>query len=564
MLVYGTPSKIWNGTMEERKMKRSNFQILSSLIGFVGDMKWIVIMAILMGVAGFMAAILIPVLGGYGILKILANESWQPILWTMVFCAFMRGVLRYAEQASNHYIAFKLLAHIRDVIFRKLRALAPAKLETKEKGNLISLITSDVELLEVFYAHTISPVCIAFLVSLICVLWQGSLHFSLALLALIAYGTIGGLLPYFLSKSTMSAGRNYREKSAMINARMLEGVRGIQDLLQFGSADVYKEGLIDKTRGHAKEEKKIKQQMGLGLSMSNALILFFSVLMFLWSYWLYQNGFVSYEALLISPLLQISSFGPVIALSNLGTGLAPTLGAGNRLLDLLEEEAVVEEVKTGTKPSFDRLEADGVDFGYGKDLVLQDFSLKIPQGKVLGIRGASGCGKSTLLKLLMRFWDVERGKILVDGKKIQTIQTSALRDHQSCVSQETHLFHDTIEKNISFVKEGASREEIEEACRKANIHDFILSLPQGYSTLVQELGSSLSGGEKQRIGLARAFLSGAKVLFLDEPTSNLDSLNEAIILKSIDDSKHGKTIILVSHRESTLQNCDLRLEMGKA
>lgn len=544
-------------------MKRSNLQILSKLIVFVKPMVGIMCIAILMGIVGFMAAILIPVLGAEGISLIMNGQTIHKIVIAMVLCAVLRGVLRYAEQACNHYIAFKLLANIRDIIFKKLRELSYAKLEVKEKGNLISLITSDVELLEVFYAHTISPICIAFFVSLICVIWQMTMNPWLGLVALVAYVMVGIIIPLVLSKQSSEAGRNFRQESGEQMAYVLESVRGLKELMWFDDAKKREEGMLSKTRSLAKREKKIKEVMAFGLSSTNIAVIFFSVVMFVVANTLFQQGIVSQHAVLVAPILMISSFGPVIALSNLGTGLAQTLGAGNRLLDLLDEEAMIQEVNDGKEVAFDQIDVDRISFAYENEEVLKDFSLEIPKNKILGIQGKSGCGKSTLLKLLMRMWDVNEGKIDIDQENIKTIDTHNLRSHESLVSQETMLFHDSIAANLRIAKQDASDEELMEACKKANIHEFIMTLPQGYNTKIAELGSSVSGGEKQRLGLARAFLHDGNFLLLDEPTSNLDSLNEGAVLKAVDDHKEGKTIVLVSHRGSSLQFADEILKMEK-
>lgn len=540
-------------------MKRNNLQILSRLIVFVKPMIGIMIVAVLMGVAGFMAAILIPVLGAYGIYNVRTGQPLTMIVAAMILCAILRGVLRYAEQACNHYIAFKLLAHIRDIIFGKLRELSFAKLEVKDKGNLISLITSDVELLEVFYAHTISPVCIALIVSVICIVWQWSMDWKLGVCALAAYMSVGIGIPYVLSKRSSAPGRELRKESGEQMAFVLESVRGLKELMWFHGVQKREEEILKKTKALAQKEKRVKEVMAQGMSLTNAAVIVFTVIIFVLAIHTSDRQY----AVLISPILMISSFGPVIALSNLGTGLAQTLGAGNRLLDLLEEKVTVEEVTNGKNTGFDDLQAEGIDFAYDQEQVLKDFSLQIPQNRILGIQGKSGCGKSTLLKLLMRMWDVDAGKITIDGENIKNINTHSIRSHESLVSQETMLFHDSIAANLRIAKADAADEELVEACKKANIHDFIMTLPQGYDTRVAELGSSVSGGEKQRIGLARAFLHDGNVLLLDEPTSNLDSLNEGAILKAVDDHKKGKTIILISHRASSLQFADQIVKMTK-
>lgn len=472
-------------------------------------------------------------------------------------CALLRGILRYAEQACNHYIAFKLLARIRDQVFGALRKLCPAKLEVKDKGSLISLITSDIELLEVFYAHTISPICIAFITSLVCVSIQVQFGWIYGLYSLFAYIVVGVVLPVLISKQSRQIGVEYRKEAANLNSYVLESMRGLKESMQYMDTNRRLEGLNKQTSSLAKREKKLKYFQAKTISLTNFCVVLLSLGLCLIH--LYLNS--SMDSMIVSSVLQISSFGPVIALANLGSTLSQTIGAGQRVISLLDETPMVEEVKNGKETNFKMVDVSSVDFAYEEEQILKDMNLSIQENEVIGIQGKSGSGKSTLLKLLMRFWDVSKGNILVDDLNIQSLNTSNLRKNEGYVTQETILFHDTIENNIRVAKENASEEEIQSACKKANIHEYIQSLPNGYKTMVEELGSSLSGGERQRIGLARMFLHDAKLVLLDEPTSNLDSLNEGVILKSIYEERKDKTIIFVSHRESTLSHCDRIIHM---
>lgn len=472
-------------------------------------------------------------------------------------CALLRGILRYAEQACNHYIAFKLLARIRDQVFGALRKLCPAKLEVKDKGSLISLITSDIELLEMFYAHTISPICIAFITSLVCVSIQVQFGWIYGLYSLFAYIVVGVVLPVLISKQSRQIGVEYRKEAANLNSYVLESMRGLKESMQYMDTNRRLEGLNKQTSSLAKREKKLKYFQAKTISLTNFCVVLLSLGLCLIH--LYLNS--SMDSMIVSSVLQISSFGPVIALANLGSTLSQTIGAGQRVISLLDETPMVEEVNNGKETDFKMVDVSSVDFAYEEEQILKDMNLSIQENEVIGIQGKSGSGKSTLLKLLMRFWDVSKGNILVDDLNIQSLNTSNLRKNEGYVTQETILFHDTIENNIRVAKENASEEEIQSACKKANIHEYIQSLPNGYKTMVEELGSSLSGGERQRIGLARMFLHDAKLVLLDEPTSNLDSLNEGVILKSIYEERKDKTIIFVSHRESTLSHCDRIIHM---
>lgn len=538
----------------------STVQIFSRLIKLVFPLTVYMICAILMGVAGFLCAIFIPVLSSMALVSLLGYQtllSVHIIIILLFVCALLRGILRYAEQACNHYIAFKLLARIRDQVFGTLRKLCPAKLEVKDKGSLISLITSDIELLEVFYAHTISPICIAFITSLVCVSIQVQFGWIYGLYSLFAYIVVGVVLPVLISKQSRQIGVEYRKEAANLNSYVLESMRGLKESMQYMDTNRRLEGLNKQTSSLAKREKKLKYFQAKTISLTNFCVVLLSLGLCLIH--LYLNS--SMDSMIVSSVLQISSFGPVIALANLGSTLSQTIGAGQRVISLLDETPMVEEVKNGKETNFKMVDVSSVDFAYEEEQILKDMNLSIQENEVIGIQGKSGSGKSTLLKLLMRFWDVSKGNILVDDLNIQSLNTSNLRKNEGYVTQETILFHDTIENNIRVAKENASEEEIQSACKKANIHEYIQSLPNGYKTMVEELGSSLSGGERQRIGLARMFLHDAKLVLLDEPTSNLDSLNEGVILKSIYEERKDKTIIFVSHRESTLSHCDRIIHM---
>lgn len=537
---------------------RSSAKIMGSLIGLVKPLALFMILAILMGVAGFLAAILITVFGGFALLEVLGNPAGIA-LGTVFVCvlvfAVVRGFLRYAEQACNHYIAFKLLALIRDRVFGALRKLAPAKLEGRDRGNLISIITSDIELLEVFYAHTISPCCIAVIVSLLMLIFIGSFHGVLALVALVGYAEVGMLVPFVISRRTRRSGDAFRAEFGDMNAYFMDSLRGLREILQYDTGQERGEQIGIHTQKMSESEEEVKRQGGLSSAVTGFLILFFTLVMLLVAGLLYQQGSIGFEGVLIPVITMASSFGPALAVANLGSGLAQTLAAGDRVLDILEEEPQVQEVETGKDVIFTVARVEDVGFAYDEDIVLQHINMEIRKGQITGISGSSGSGKSTLLKLLMRFWDTKQGVIRISDIPIQEIRTKSLRKMESYVTQETQLFHDSIENNLRVAKWDATREEIEEACKKAAVHDFILSLPKGYETMVGELGSTLSGGERQRLGVARAFLHNAPLILLDEPTSNLDSLNESVILKSLKEEKE-RTVVLVSHRLSTMRIAD--------
>lgn len=535
-------------------MKRSGLNVMTRLIGLVKPMLGFMLLAIVMGLLGNLCAAFITVFGGYAILYVLHPEWSMSLGWVfaaVLLFALVRSFLRYAEQSCNHFIAFKLLALIRDKVFGALRRLCPAKLEGRDKGDLISVITSDIELLEVFYAHTISPIYIAFLFCLIMVLFIGRIHTALGVLALSAYAVVGIVIPLVTSKRSGDDGIQFRSSAGKLSAFVLDSLRGLPETVQYGQGRKRLAEMDAQTDALSQTEAHMKRTAGKNTASVNTTILLFDLAMLFLSAHL-----VGFEGCLIATLAMMSSFGPVVSLAALGATLQNTFAAGNRVLDILDESPVAPDVTGKTNVEFHGAAAENVSFSYGGEKILEDLSLNIPEGKVIGITGRSGSGKSTLLKLFMRFWPVTEGKVTVSGKSVDEINTENLRDMESFVTQQTHLFHDSIRKNLCIAKLDATEEEIIAACKKASVHDFIMGLPKGYDTEVGELGDTLSGGERQRLGLARAFLHNAPFLLLDEPTSNLDSLNEAVILKALQTECQDKTVILVSHRKSTMGIAD--------
>lgn len=535
--------------------RRSGIQIMGKLIGLIRPLMHVMAAAIVLGVTGYLCAIFLTVLAGAGILQVMGIWKGTTLLTLFVslaVLAVLRGILHYGEQACNHYIAFKLLALIRHKVFAVLRKLCPAKLDGRDKGNLISIITTDIELLEVFYAHTISPIAIAVLTSLIMEIFFFRYHVLIGLFALIGYLAIGAFVPMWNSRQGAQKGMEFRTRFGDLNSFVLDSLRGLDETIQYGCGEKREEQMEQKSIELDAKQKEMKKLEGTQRGGTNVLILFFSFGMLFLTAWLNQRGEIGFDGVLLCTILMMSSFGPVVALSSLSNNLMQTLASGERVLSLLEEEPQIEEVSGQATAEFADINCENIDFAYEEEQILKDYSISIPKGSRIGIHGKSGSGKSTLLKLLMRFYDVDSGVIRMGDRKLSGINTNELRDMESYVTQETCLFHDSIANNIAIAKPGASREEIVEAAKKASLHEFIESLPNGYDTLVGELGDTLSGGEKQRIGVARAFLHDAPLLLLDEPTSNLDSLNESIILRSLKKMGKDKTVILVSHRESTM------------
>lgn len=550
-------------------MRKNGFVVMGHLLKLVTPLAHIMAFTITMGTLGFLAAIFIMVLGAMGLVNLLnfdTHLSFSGILTALIVLAVARGALRYLEQMSGHYIAFKLLALLRDKVFSSLRRLAFVKLQDKQAGQLVSLVTNDIELLEVFYAHTIAPIMIAFFTSAILLLVFGHLSGWFVLVALAAYLTVGVILPIITTKLAREDGRRYRELVGEMNDFFLDSVRGMKEIQLFGYAQQRLAEIQQRSQKIDTAFERIKDQEAKVRVYTEVAVSAFNIIMLFTGLILFSLDKIDFSAFLISVILLMSSYGPVIALSNLSSNLLQTLASGERVLSLLAEEPELKDVESAVDlKEVSRIDVENVNFAYGEEQILSDVSLSVKKGEILGIHGRSGSGKSTLLKLLMRFYDPKSGSIKINGETLPNINTGSLRDNMAYITQQTYIFNETIEENIRLARRDATLEEIMEAAKKASIHDFILSLPEGYQTKMTELGGNLSDGEKQRIGIARAFLHNAPIILLDEPTSNLDSLNEAMILKSLLNVKAEKLIILVSHRQSTMAICDqvIGIENGR-
>ncbi|MCD8354991.1 MAG: ABC transporter ATP-binding protein/permease [Clostridia bacterium] len=555
--------------------RRSAPMIMGALIGLVKPLLPVMCLAILLGVIGYLCAIFLTILAGYGLLHALLDAIGAAApsgvlsvpmgrIFILLIClAVCRGLLHYGEQYCNHFIAFKLLAIIRNKVFTALRRLCPAKLEGRDKGNLISILTSDIELLEVFYAHTISPIAIAVCTCIIMVIFIGSNSVAGGMLALAGYVVVGAVIPIVMGRKGAAPGMKLRNAFGDLNSFVLDSLRGLDETIQYDDGAQRMQQMNDRSAAYGRLQKELNQLEAVQRSITDLAILLFSLAMLLMLLHFYLAETASFEQMLICVIAMMGSFGPVVALSNLSNNLNQTLASGERVLAILEEEPKVEEVYNGKNTEFFGAETQNISFSYEKEQILKNYSISLPKGKIVGIHGVSGSGKSTLLRLLMRFWDVQEGSVAISGEDIRELNTANLRDMESYVTQETYLFHDSIANNIAIGKPGATREEIIKAAKQASVHDFIQSLPKGYDTPVGELGDTLSSGERQRIGIARAFLHDAPFLLLDEPTSNLDSLNEGIVLKSLRETCHDKTVVLVSHRKSTMHVTDISYEMDQ-
>lgn len=562
----------------ETVRRRSAVQIMGKLIVLIRPLLHIMVLAIVLGTAGYICAIFLTILAGQVVLQgissgitgalVTVRDGWlmtrpvHTLLTAMIVLAILRGLLHYAEQYCNHFIAFQLLAIIRHHVFAALRTLCPAKLEGREKGNLIAILTTDIELLEVFYAHTISPIAIAILTSIGMVCFMGRYHWMAGALAVVAYSLVGVALPLWNGRRSSAKGMAFRTAFGSLNSFVLDSLRGLDETMQYHAGDARKKQMDARSQQLSGMQKQLCDMEGAQRAYTNAVILLASFGMLFLTVWLYQAGSIGIDGVVTCTIAMMGSFGPVVALSNLSNNLNQTLASGERVWNLLEEKPLVEEVAGTVKDRpFTGAQADHVTFAYEEETILSDYCVTLEPGKIIGIHGASGSGKSTLLKLLMRFWDVQAGEIRVSGQNVRETPTCQLRQEEAYVTQETQLFHDSIANNIGIGKTGATREEIIDAAKKAALHDFVCTLPKGYDTEVGELGETLSGGERQRIGIARAFLHDAPFLLMDEPTSNLDSLNEGVILKSIREARADKTVVLVSHRDSTMRAADKIIEI---
>lgn len=543
---------------------------MANLILLLGSLVYIMVVAVINGSLGFISAMGVTFFGAVAIAKAIGESipvSYEALIILTISCGVIRGLLRFLEQYGNHYIAFKLLAVLRDKIFTSLQRLCPAKLESKQKGSIIAMITSDIETLEVFYAHTISPVCIAVIVSAVVFTLVGLVSsWYLALIALIGYFLIGIIVPMIASDRLKASGVRYRTEFASFNAYFLDSIKGIKDIILHNADQARKTEVNRRSDILLDETKKMKQKITNAGAATEFIVSIIIIATLACGIALVAGDLLSAGRMVIGVVTIFGSFGPVIAISALPGNLTQTFASGDRVLDLLSEKPAVTPVKDGQIIDFEDLSVSDLSFSYdGQTKVLRDICMQAKKGEIIGITGESGCGKSTFLKLLLRFWQKDSGRIDYNGFDIDTVDTDSLLDNVTMVSQTTYLFDETIENNLRIAKPDATMQEIENACKLASVHDFILTLPDGYQSRAGALGDNLSAGEKQRIGLARAFLRGSALILLDEPTSNVDSINEGIILKALKEQKHRKSIILVSHRASTMSIADriYRVEKGR-
>ena len=550
-------------TADAAKKKRSVPSVVFGLLGLFGRLWPLVGTSTLFASSGFAAAILMVVLGATAMLGIAAGcFTWNIVLVAalVLLCGVVRGFLRYGERLVSHDQTFQTLAVIRSKVFRHMRTLAPARLEARDTGDLITLLTADIELLEVFYAHTISPVLVAFIVSVAVAVGIGTQQVWLGVAALAGFAVVGVLLPILLNIWTDTLGRRTKERSVRFGSFMYESLMGLSEVLRFGATDLRRDELGGRMGALAAEEVKLARRSAVAQGLTDTLTLASCFLFAYLAYALTAQGLVAGVAAAACVVAYSVSFDPVRAVAHLGSSLHQTLASGERVLDFLDERPETLDVLEGAQPAaFTGAELANVAFSYGEEEVLSNFNVSIQPGAFLHVAGPSGAGKSTFLKLLMRVWDAQQGSVKVSGEEVRNIETARLRTLEGSMTQTTHLFSGTIRQNIAFVRPGCTDEELDRAVSQASLSGLIERLPKGLDTQLGEIGEGLSAGERQRIGLARIFLYDAPFLLLDEPTSNLDCLNEVAVLDALAQAREGKTIAMVSHRMSAAAFADATL-----
>lgn len=564
----------------------STFQVIKRLLGEAKPLAGLMVAASTAGTIGHLAATFLPVFGIIAGFALAGNPVWgmsaAGAITAMIVCAVLRGLTRYVEQYLNHNVAFHLLALFRSKAFAALRRLAPAKLAGKGKGDLIAMLTTDVELLEIFFAHTISPVAIAVTATIVYVIVAATLSPWMALALIVSHLIIGIIVPRFFATGVRNLGPAIRGAAGELDNVMLDDMRGLDEIIRFGRGEDRAQAIEDRTRALWRDHAKLSRVNGRFAGVGGLLVALLTSAAAGIAINLAGVNLYDIPALVAAFALLASSFGPTLALAALPANLTQTFASARRLFGLMDEAPAV--VETGTANSdYEGMRLDRVTFAYpgeGSEAILADFSLDVPQHGILGIQGPSGRGKSTMLKLLMRYWDPQRGQVTLSGTPLPQIDVHARRRIQAMMSQETHLFDGTIRENLlialpeSEIRNGGAAgvldARLREALAKASVLDLIDSLPDGLDTQVGELGDRLSEGERQRIGLARVFLRNADLVLFDEPTSRLDALNEAIILRSIHelskseqnaDKGQDVAVVLVSHRESAMRVADAVLNL---
>lgn len=534
-------------------MKR--LKLIARLLKLVSGFKKIILLAVINGIIGHFCAIGISIFISLAIVKYLGYNIAISYFWLFfiaISLGVLRGVLRYFEQYSNHYIAFKILHCIRHIIFEKLRQLGIINIEQRQKGDLSSQVTSDVETLEVFYAHTISPVLIALFVNGgVSIFLSIFVNIYLGIAVFLIYIIIGVILPLILYKSSHRSGAIYREDLAAFNSFYLDSIAGRRDILYNQRQSDFIQNEHDITLKLQKHLVKNAKLVANTKGLVNLMIFIGCAFLLMISYFLTFNNLLNPYLVIVLVITYLSSFAPITALANLPSNLNQTFASAKRLFNLLDEKVVIDNA-TKEINDFNSLQLKNVNFSYTTKPILKDINLSLKKGDFIAIKGPSGIGKSTILKLLMKFYSYN-GSIKLNDLELSDITKESLYKSVTIFNQTTYLFNDTIRNNLLIANEDATDSDMFKALEKASLSDFILNLKDGLDTVIKEDSDNISLGEKQRLGLARVFLRKPKLLLLDEPTSNIDALNESIILNSLKKHQDDMTIILISHKESSLK-----------
>lgn len=531
-------------------MKYSFTTVIKRLLSLSSPFKWQMVMAVTLGILGYLSAIGVSICAIYILSELMNGNMPFALLFFMIFLGIFRGVLRYGEQYANHYIAFSILAHIRHIVFMKMRELSPAKLQTSEKGDIISAITSDIETLEVFFAHTISPVSIAVIVNVLMCIILYQLHPLFAVVGAFFYLIVGVVLPYIFYKRVKENGTSYRKGMSSFTVYMYDILEGMFDVVATGREQITEQNVYKQSESLQSRNRLTIQESMKSKAVVDNVILIAGIVMLLTGYTLEAN-----KETMIAFVIILSTFGPVVALAQLPFNLQMTFASAERLFRILDEKSDIHEVDDPKHFEFETASLQHVSFAYSDGIeVLHDVSMEIHKNEIIGIKGASGNGKSTILKLLLRMYDTEG--VYYNGRDIKEYSLSSIYDNVALFSQSTYVFHKSIRDNLKIAAPNATDEEIWEALRLASAYDFVKALPMKLDTILDNTNEVTSLGEKQRLGLARIFLSKAKVILLDEPTSNIDALNEAVIMNSLRQVKNKYTMVIVSHRDTTLSIAD--------
>lgn len=538
--------------------QRSFFSLIHGMMSLVKGKTYLIVLAVLVGTLGFLSAMGITFFAALGILKLIGLDtrlSYGWIIALLLICGFSRGFLRYGEQYLNHYMAFTLLADVRDQVFCALSRQGDKVLDDRNRGEVLSMLQSDTESLEVFYAHTITPFFIALCTeAVVLVLFGILIHCSFSLLALGLYLIIGAFIPMFFYLINRKMGVSYRKELSGNENLYLNAAYGMREILSFNHQDMVAKEITDSTRKMNRLSRKLNDLSLTSSCLVNFLILIGNLVILLLGAYLFQKGMILGPKMILAYMMLATSFGPVIALSNLPGNLTMSFASANRILDLRDRKSRVQEGNSSF--SFESLAIKDVSFGYEKNEILSHVSFTLKRGEIIGIQGKSGSGKTTLLKLLLHFEEAQKGEILYNGKPVQEFSRESLAKNVTLFSQSTYLFKNTLAYNLRIAKPDASDQELQAACEKAGILEKIHSLKNGFDTEVKDLADNFSTGEKQRIGLARIFLSDSRLILLDEATSNVDGYNENLILSQLCKEREDKAVILISHRPSTLSICD--------